>query len=225
MSFSNHDQWLQHDASDWRHAATVIDGCLASSIETETRPAWCCVCDGVTEMDLSWATSAIAHTGALVPDWHGAVICRDCAVPSSARAACQLLLDRPGHSLPIAVEGMHDEAVAAISWRLASAVRVDGADEVPPGNVMSCDVIDLARDWREHLSGLRSLVSGDGRLVMTTKRFDPACAATEDAPRRFGWDLISAVRDAPFTRVVAHHYWAPWQGHLGTGSFVFEAIP
>lgn len=41
--------------------------------------------------------------------------------------------------------------------------------------------------------------------------------------QNFGWDLLDTLRGCGFESAIAWLYWGPWQGHVGSPFFVFEA--
>lgn len=229
------------DGAEWKNAsserdtwlgpAMSIDHVMSSSLVPRTLPAWCPVCGSVGDMTLSWKTSVIGSHGAVAPDWHGAVTCDECGLPSNVRAASQLLIDRGLLSATIAVEGLTSRAISRLAARFPAV-----SEGTPPGEttrdcVVAFDTIERVADVGAELGRLRRAVRDGGRLVLST-HFDCSLASSVDyvaaspgAPvRRIGWDLTDALRRSGFREVSAHLYWAPWQGHLGVTSFVFEAV-
>lgn len=179
-------------------------------------------------MTFSWATSTIDTSGVVAVDWHGAITCDVCSQGGSTRAAAQLIAERASADSSILVAGSSRATGEALARRFVGVVV-----EPPSGTVdvvLSTDSVGTSSNWRDELRRSRDVLGADGRLVMTA-RFDPSlptssATATSGQPgpgRIFGWDLLGELIACGFNDAVAHHYWAPWHGHLGETSFVFEA--
>ena len=215
----------------WLKPAMHIDHVRSATLGPRRFAAWCAVCDAATEMTLAWTTSTISPQGVVAPDWHGAVTCAVCGLPSNVRAIGQLLLDRGLERSSTVVEGISSTVLDRLTHRFPS---INDA-ETDPGGLFDCvvsvDTVERTADWVGHLTRWRERVRDGGRLVLTT-HFDSSLESTVEfgsaapgAPlRAVGWDVVDILRRTGFGEIVGHSYWAPWQGHLGVTSFVFEAV-
>lgn len=208
-----------------------IDHVRSSSLTPRRFAGMCVVCDGVRDMILSWKSSTIASNGVVAPDWHGAVTCGECDLPSNVRAVSQLLIDRGRENVAVVAHGLTSSALTRLSDRIPALRDGLPSEQGLADCVIAVDTVEHSADWRAELDRLRGTVRDGGMLVLTT-RFDSTLESTVDLAgartgtpvRRMGWDLIEALRGSGFREVSAHLYWAPWQGHLGVTSFVFEAL-
>lgn len=74
---------------------------------------------------------------------------------------------------------------------------------------------------------VRAKLDSNGKLVHlhpAVYHGNPVDSAGSLCFQDFGWDVLEHLRDAGFRQACAHMYWGPWQGHLGTSNFVFEAV-